>query len=238
TYSCNLAVLRKNLEMIGGFDESYKGWGYEDVDLGYRLHKKGIKIVINHKMEAIHQYHGDSSVFFSWSANKFDQIRNNEDYFLEKHKEVEEIIPFFYKRERFYIFQKFRLHTFVSKKFKRRKTYKMQLKGKSDFEKILKMLKEKKASKNKNSLIYVYDHMGNTNIDMLIQLYESSCCMIRYYPVSRCGKSLSIVIISLLYMFLRALFGFNLIFRNAFKSLLQRERKDSIGEISGRVKRV
>ncbi|HEY9059755.1 MAG TPA: glycosyltransferase [Pseudobacteroides sp.] len=229
TYSCNLAVSRKNLEMVGGFDENYKGWGYEDVDLGYRLYKRGIKIVINHKMEAIHQYHGDSSVFFSWSHNKFNQIRSNEDYFYEKYREIEQIIPFYYKRERFYIFQKFRLHTFVSKKSRSRKTYKLSLKNNSEFEKILKMLEEKASIKGEKSLIYIYDYMENTNIDILIQLYNSSSCMIRYYPISRCGKSLSIVVISLLYMFLRALFGVNLILKESIQKFIGKGQQRQLG---------
>jgi GT2 family glycosyltransferase len=228
-YSCNLAVLRKNLEMLEGFDETYKGWGYEDVDLGYRLHKKGIKIVINHKMEAIHQYHGESSVFFSWSPNKFNQNKSNEDYFFGMYREIEDVIPYFYKRDRFYIIQKFRLHTYVSKKFKSNKTYKIKLERSSDLEKVFRILQEKVSIKNKNCLIKIYDYMENTDIDMLIQLYDNSSCMVRYYPVSRGGKSLSITTVSILYMFLRALFGINLILKESMHKFIGNGEQRQLG---------
>lgn len=40
--TCNLAVWRKDFLLINGFDESYKGWGYEDSDLVIRLIRAGI----------------------------------------------------------------------------------------------------------------------------------------------------------------------------------------------------
>lgn len=40
--TCNLAVWRKDLYTINGFDECYVGWGYEDSDLVIRLMHAGI----------------------------------------------------------------------------------------------------------------------------------------------------------------------------------------------------
>ncbi len=42
--SCNLAVPRAAFERVGGFDESFTGWGYEDSDLTIRLLNLGLRI--------------------------------------------------------------------------------------------------------------------------------------------------------------------------------------------------
>lgn len=40
--SCNLALWKKDLLAVNGFDESFIGWGYEDSDLVIRLIRSGI----------------------------------------------------------------------------------------------------------------------------------------------------------------------------------------------------
>lgn len=42
--TCNLAVPRAAFEQVGGFDESFTGWGYEDSDLAIRLLNLGLRI--------------------------------------------------------------------------------------------------------------------------------------------------------------------------------------------------
>lgn len=41
--TCNLAMWRRDFDVVGGFDEAYQGWGYEDSDLVIRLLAKGVK---------------------------------------------------------------------------------------------------------------------------------------------------------------------------------------------------
>ncbi len=41
--SCNLGIWRSDFERVGGFDESYEGWGFEDSDLAIRLIRAGVK---------------------------------------------------------------------------------------------------------------------------------------------------------------------------------------------------
>jgi glycosyltransferase involved in cell wall biosynthesis len=54
----NCTVPRKILESVGGFDEKYIGYGYEDQDLACRLLKlDNIKFALNHRLEVFHQYH-------------------------------------------------------------------------------------------------------------------------------------------------------------------------------------
>lgn len=40
--SCNLGVWRRDLDAVNGFDESFRGWGYEDADLVVRLFNAGV----------------------------------------------------------------------------------------------------------------------------------------------------------------------------------------------------
>jgi glycosyltransferase involved in cell wall biosynthesis len=42
------------------FDENFRGWGYEDLELGYRLEKKGLRIVFNDKAVAYHHHYYNS----------------------------------------------------------------------------------------------------------------------------------------------------------------------------------
>lgn len=42
--TCNLSVMKSDFTEVGGFDESYKGWGREDSDLTVRMIKNGVKV--------------------------------------------------------------------------------------------------------------------------------------------------------------------------------------------------
>jgi glycosyltransferase involved in cell wall biosynthesis len=41
--TCNLGVWRRDLQQVNGFDELFKGWGYEDSDLAVRLIHSGVR---------------------------------------------------------------------------------------------------------------------------------------------------------------------------------------------------
>lgn len=54
----NASVRRADLERAGGFDESFTGYGHEDLELGYRLEQAGVRIVyepraVNYHWQAI-----------------------------------------------------------------------------------------------------------------------------------------------------------------------------------------
>jgi len=83
-YSCNMAILKKHLEKIGGFDENFKFWGLEDVELGYSLIKNGVQLIINSKLEVLHQYHGSRNDL-AITEEKISGYKKNIDYFLAKH---------------------------------------------------------------------------------------------------------------------------------------------------------
>jgi GT2 family glycosyltransferase len=50
----NASVRRDDLVRVGSFDESFTGYGHEDLELGYRLQKAGIKILYEPKAVNYH----------------------------------------------------------------------------------------------------------------------------------------------------------------------------------------
>lgn len=61
--SCNLAVWRDDFVSVGGFDESFEGFGCEDVDLCLRLLRKGLRRKsLEHLEPVLHLFHRRRSV--------------------------------------------------------------------------------------------------------------------------------------------------------------------------------
>lgn len=56
-WTCNASARTCQLRSIGMFDEAFQSWGAEDVDLGYRLHRDGARLIINRRATAIHYPH-------------------------------------------------------------------------------------------------------------------------------------------------------------------------------------
>lgn len=76
----NISARRQHLIDAGMFDETFKGrWGCEDNDMGFRLHKKGVKIVLCRASKSLHypQEKGRS--------RETEQGNQNCKYFLSKH---------------------------------------------------------------------------------------------------------------------------------------------------------
>jgi GT2 family glycosyltransferase len=44
-YTANVSVARPDLERLGGFDEQFPAAAYEDIELGYRLQRAGVRLV-------------------------------------------------------------------------------------------------------------------------------------------------------------------------------------------------
>jgi glycosyltransferase involved in cell wall biosynthesis len=70
-WSCNVSATTAQLRRTGGFDEAFRAWGGEDVDLGYRLHRDGAHFVLNRHASAIHYPHGKD-----YEANRPMQMAN------------------------------------------------------------------------------------------------------------------------------------------------------------------
>ena len=59
--SCNMGVWREDFMAIGGFDETFNGWGHEDADLVLRLHQHGVARVNGFMAtEVFHLWHREN----------------------------------------------------------------------------------------------------------------------------------------------------------------------------------
>lgn len=69
-YSCNLSLKREFLLAHGQFDEEFRSAAYEDIELGYRLNKSGLRLCYNRNAIAYHH-----QFFFFFDACR--KARNN-----------------------------------------------------------------------------------------------------------------------------------------------------------------
>ena len=53
-YTCNLSLKTELLRQAGTFDEDFAGYGWEDIELGYRLRKSGMRLFYNPAALAYH----------------------------------------------------------------------------------------------------------------------------------------------------------------------------------------
>lgn len=52
------SIKREDLELVGGFDPEFVGWGHEDTELGYRIARYGFRLaLVREGAEAYHIYH-------------------------------------------------------------------------------------------------------------------------------------------------------------------------------------
>jgi glycosyltransferase involved in cell wall biosynthesis len=85
--TANMSVAREHVLTAGAFDENYRGWGMEDVDLAYRLHQMGLNFVIVEQALNYHQVHP----LRSGGAGNFPkhEMFNNFAYFCRKYDTLE-----------------------------------------------------------------------------------------------------------------------------------------------------
>jgi len=175
TFTSNLAVPRKLLLEIEGFDENFKKWGGEDVELAYRLLKAGGKLVINNKIEAFHQAHPVAP-----------QGENNLAYLVEKCKEVfKDIQPDT-------LFALFNMElcfgdpdlwsTFRAYPGKLTRKWKVELCDESELESVKKKISV--LSKKKGNEIIVIDYCESTDLDIWVQMLDVKNAVISYFPQS------------------------------------------------------
>ncbi|AIQ56963.1 glycosyltransferase family 2 protein [Paenibacillus borealis] len=175
--TCNLAVPKSKLELTGGFDEELIFWGIEDIELSYRLYEAGVKIIINSKLEVLHQLHGNHGTFVE--EDKIEGLYKNIDVFLRKHRGVlplsdEEVKAFFSSIATRYTMLESREDIPLKLRFDFRK--------KQDLE----MLKEviEKTSDWEGLELEVYDFIEDTDLDIWIQLLGKRKSSIKYFPIT------------------------------------------------------
>ena len=86
----NVSVSRALLDRVGGFDESFVGWGYEDTELGYRLYQAGAEFRIPDGAWTYHQSHAlELGAPGNPVLQNFRDLAANYRRFFEKHPTLE-----------------------------------------------------------------------------------------------------------------------------------------------------
>lgn len=75
----NFSVSKGNYIQVGGFDCNFRGWGYEDIELSYRLSKMGCRFYCNLKYSNYHIDHLRNK------QNMLRDMQNNILLFYHKH---------------------------------------------------------------------------------------------------------------------------------------------------------
>lgn len=78
----NLSIRAEDLWAVGGFDESFPGYGWEDIELGLRLHAHGVRFLYD--PHAI-GYHNDVETL-DRTREKLRQAGEGAVYFWRKHR--------------------------------------------------------------------------------------------------------------------------------------------------------
>ncbi|AOY77824.1 glycosyltransferase family 2 protein [Clostridium formicaceticum] len=81
----NVSVKKEFIEAVGGFDNEFIGYGYEDWELGYRLYKNGAKFITNKSVTTYHQEH-------PISRDKWNEAVVNYYLFVKKHPDVDVLV--------------------------------------------------------------------------------------------------------------------------------------------------
>lgn len=79
----NVSVTRQLCERVGSYDESYRSYGWEDVDWGYRLASLGVPIVLDTRLETEHRIAATTSAvralraFYSGAARTRFELKHS-----------------------------------------------------------------------------------------------------------------------------------------------------------------
>ncbi len=177
-YSCNMAVSKKWLESAGGFDENFKSWGVEDIELGYALYEKKVGIVINSKLEVLHQNHGDRNDLII-SEDKIAGYDRNLEYFFDKHPDA-------VKMRKKFAFKFLKGEISDDKMFMDKSVNYIKVDFKNKYE--LEFIKDIviKMSTGKKYIPVINDYNEKTDLDIWLQ-HQSGDDLRRakYYPMSK-----------------------------------------------------
>ncbi|MGV3148523.1 glycosyltransferase family 2 protein [Rothia sp. 11254D007CT] len=83
-WNANASMTAKMFEEIGGYDERYRLYGWEDVDMGYEMHLAGAEIILAPELESKHHIAATTTAGRATRALHSGAAR---DIFVKKHGE-------------------------------------------------------------------------------------------------------------------------------------------------------
>lgn len=87
--TANLSIEKSKIIEAGFFDENFSGYGWEDLELGIRLKKKGLKVLKNKSILTYHYKSNDNLLNLNELITKEKQRAKGALYFLSKHNTLE-----------------------------------------------------------------------------------------------------------------------------------------------------
>ena len=177
--SCNLIAPKKWLKKVNGFDEEFKAWGLEDIEVVYKLCKEGLKFAINSKLEVLHQFHWVEGKVVEKS--KIAGVEENTRLFLLKHSNIFNI-----SEDKVYELFKSLANKFwfVEKQVpENANRIVVEFKDENTLEDIKEAITM--LSNIEGIEIRVNDYLENTDLDIWIQLLGFRNSTPKYYPVSK-----------------------------------------------------
>lgn len=182
-YSCNMAVSKRDLELTGGFDEHFIEWGMEDVEFGYSLFKNGVAVVLDYRLEVLHQCHGVRNDMSIAESKKEGYLRNV-DYFMAKHPGAIGIHPRF---ARAYFSGDIPLDLLRLDNGPPSRVTELKYDGSADFHAFTEKLVE--SMKRDDGDVHVIDIQEKSDLDLWIQFNgKSDISNILYFPASKLIK--------------------------------------------------
>jgi GT2 family glycosyltransferase len=83
-YTANASVKRELIERVGGFDEERLPFGYEDLDLAYRMHAHGFRLLFNRRACGEHL----REMTIESVRDRMPMMASSERAFCAKHPEI------------------------------------------------------------------------------------------------------------------------------------------------------
>jgi hypothetical protein len=151
----------------------------EDIELGYSLYKQNIQIIINHKLEVLHQYHGPRNDLII-KKEYIPGYKKNIDYFISKHPTALNMSPK-------------NIHKFFSGEISGDKMFMarniryigIDFTDIGQLDSIKRTITTNLLRPNRNTVLIVNDYLENTDFDIWIQLQKSDSNATCYYPASK-----------------------------------------------------
>lgn len=173
--SCNLAVPKRWIDKVGGFDEDLIKWGIEDIEFIYRLYKAGMRIIYNTRGTVLHQFHGivEGSVI---KKSQVSEVDYNAAVFIKKHpdfmglddKKVYELFHSIAKK-----------YTLIERAARSNSKVINFLKS-EEFDEVLEKVSEYSGLEDTN--VKIFDKVGSTDLDIILGLMPKTKATFRYFP--------------------------------------------------------
>ncbi|WP_313561663.1 glycosyltransferase [Ruminiclostridium cellobioparum] len=184
--TCNSAVPKECLEKISGFDESYVGWGIEDMDLGCRLYNlDNLQFAVSSRLEVLHQFH-------KHGPNLDEEVKRNKAIFESKLPYGAKNVPMRMELEIWDVLgmpNDIYLERFAGIKPGKKNKAVLEFRDREKLD----QLKDNiiKLSEQESLDIEVHDYCENTDLDIWIQFLGCRNSIPQYFPQSRKISKLS-----------------------------------------------